>query len=137
MNSSLRRERARWLKELAASNAISWKIASLRPCLDGLTRIETNTQSLYFQDGVCVRATSKCGDTAVPCRLTGMRIVGWIADDDRLYADYVPGTRALLWCSDDDDMTVALTARAEKFEQVLPLTALTRKVPVFSPYAWV
>jgi hypothetical protein len=118
-------DRRQWLKELAADNAICWRIASLRPSLDGLTRLETRHQSIYFQDGVCVRAASRNGDTSVPCRMMGMRLVGWITDDDRLLSEHVPGARALLWRGGNDDMTVCLTARGHRFEQVLPLSELT------------
>lgn len=124
-----------FLKALASTHSLSWRLATQQPALDGITRIETRTEALYFEDGVCVHASSRAGDTAVPCRMVGMKLVAWIDDDDALSADYFPGARAVLWRMDDENMTVALTGRAQRFEPVLPLTGLTSPVPLFAKLA--
>jgi hypothetical protein len=91
---------------------------AVRPrSLDGGTRIQTRNEVLHLEDGVVAGVFSAETDAAVESALVGMRIVGWVGDDDRLHAEFIPGARAIFWRReiDGERTSLALTGRAVAF----------------------
>lgn len=115
------RARKDWLKRLAAERRAAWMIAVRPRSLDGETRIHTRNEVLQLEDGVVITVLSGVTESYVDASpLIGMRVVGWAGDDNRLHAEFIPGTRAILWRrpSDGDHTSVGLTGRVIAFAVV-------------------
>ena len=119
------RARKDWLKRLAAERRSAWMIAVRPRSLDGATRIHTRSQVLHLEDGVVAGVFSAETESAVEgSPLLGMRLVGWAGDDNRLHAEFVPGTRAIFWRRERDGnhTSLALTGRVIAFGAIRAVT---------------
>ncbi len=103
--------RKEWLKTLAATSAEAWMTAVMPAAFDGVTRIESRRTVYRFEDGVCIEAERRTGETTGAEDCVGMRVVGWLTGTDTLVATWRPGARAILWrLEEDGSASVALTS---------------------------
>lgn len=103
--------RKEWLETLASTSAEAWMMAVMPAAFDGVTRIETRRTVYRFDDGVCVEAERRSGETTGVEGCVGMRCVGWLTGDGNLVPTWRPGARAILWrLEEDGTASVALTS---------------------------
>ncbi|MEO6572328.1 MAG: hypothetical protein ABIP89_00720 [Polyangiaceae bacterium] len=105
------RTRKEWLETLASTSAEAWMTAVMPAAFDGVTRIESRRTVYRFDDGVCIEAERRSGETTGVEDCVGMRVVGWVIGTDTLVATWRPGARAVLWrLEEDGTASVALTS---------------------------
>ena len=99
-----RNERRLYLKQLAATASTRWGRAPLPACLSGDLRLETRNTVYLLHDGVCQSISRHEYASNTPTHRTdlliGMRIVGWVPNNDdtvTLQPDWRRGLRAVLW----------------------------------------
>jgi len=101
-----------WLKQLAASETMTWMNAIGPLGLEGVHRLETARTLYVLRDGVVVDVGRRDAEeqSNADLSLTGMRVVGWLLDVEghrRLLDRWLPGARAVLWRAPDKDARVA------------------------------
>ena len=98
-----RNERRLYLKQLAATASSTWSKAPLPACFVGESRLETRNTVYLLRDGVCQSISRhECASNTVyrTDLLIGMRIIGWVPNNDRtitVQAEWRRGMRAVLW----------------------------------------
>lgn len=114
------RARKQWLKRLASERRNAWMIAVRPRSLDGATRIHTKNEIIHLEDGVVAHVFAAATEAPVESSLVGMRVVCWAGDDQRVFAEYLPGTRAVFWRRENDGehTSLAMTSRIQAFTSI-------------------
>ena len=127
-------KRKEWLETLASTSAETWMMAVMPATFDGFTRIETRRTVYRFDDGVCVEAERRSGESMGAADCIGMRIVGWVIGEGALVSTWRPGARAVLWrLEEDGTASVALTSPTFAFVAAIRAVAY---VPVARSLYW-
>ena len=115
--------RKSWLKALASRSKDAW-LTAVRPREhDGFTRIETRRTIYCFKDAVCIEVLRRDYEPVDDAPFIGLRIVGWVSEEDEVMTGWRPGARAILWrpgAPGEEESAVALTSPSFAFLRVLP-----------------
>jgi hypothetical protein len=121
-------ERRSYLKQLAARSARSWSSTPLPAAFAGETRIETRNTVYLLLDGVCYAVRRQPGSDPGQMRpsaaYVGMRVVGWLRQDDPLNGvrhEWTRGAYAVLWrprAASEEHSAVALTSSTSAFHRI-------------------
>ena len=131
-------ERKVWLKALADRCKAAWMTSVCPEDYDGITRIETFHTIYSCEDGECVEAIRRDYEAVENAPFLGLRLVGWVTEDQDLLPKWRPGARAILWRAGapGEEDTVAVTSPVFGFRRLAPrddddeitLMSLRRKI---------
>jgi hypothetical protein len=120
-------ERRAYLKQLAARSARRWSSNPLPDVFAGETRIETRNTVYLLVDGVCYavrRQPGSASDRMPSSAYVGMRMVGWLRQDDPqggVSHEWTHGAFAVLWrprAGAEEHSAVALTSTSSAFHRI-------------------
>jgi hypothetical protein len=98
---------------------VGQKLGELAPLeLTGATRVESLHTIYRFEDGICVEVERRKDCAPIDGRLHGMRLVGWVVEVPGgrfLVPNWQQGARGVLWRTNGDHGTIAMTSRTFAF----------------------
>jgi hypothetical protein len=109
--------RKTWLKALASRQKDAWLTAVRPQDHDGYSRVETTRTIYCFKDGACVEVLRRTYEPIDDTPFIGLRLVGWVDENDEYVSEWRPNARAVLWRpgAPGEETAVALTSPAFGF----------------------